>query len=211
MKENRKKDIPKKFREVDSSFIDRLTKGEKGSTPTKFHIFPKKLNFYSKDPKEDIVLLTRLHWIAYLPDLLLVLLFLLLPILLSVISSVFSLSISSALYIGLFMIGVLMALNIFVTAVLKWFYSVIVITDRKIVVVTLQNAFYHSYSEAQFENIEDVTHSTAGFWGNILDVGNLDIDTAGHEIDFRLKIIPKPRELQDIINDLIEMKKKGKI
>ena len=51
MKENRKKDIPKKFREVDSSFIDRLTKGEKGNTSTKFYIFPKKLNFYSKDPK----------------------------------------------------------------------------------------------------------------------------------------------------------------
>lgn len=211
MKEDRKKNIPKKFREVDSSFIDRLTKGEKGSTPTKFYIFPKKLNFYSKDPEEDVVLLTRLHWIAYVPDFLLVLLFLLLPVLLSIISSAFSFPISPVLYIGLFMIGVLVALNIFVTAILKWFYSVIVITDRRIVVVTLQNAFYHSYSEAQLSNIEDVTHTTTGFWGNILDVGNLDIDTAGHEIDFRLKMVPKPRELQDIINDLVEMKKGGKI
>jgi hypothetical protein len=106
---------------------------------------------------------------------------------------------------------VLIALNVLVTAILKWFYSVIVITDRRFVVVNLKSGFYHSYSEAQLKNIEDVTHTMTGFWGNIFDIGNLDVDTAGHEIDFRLKMVPKPRELQDIINDLVEMKKKGKI
>ena len=206
-----KSNIPKKFQNVDSSFIDRLVKEEKDGACTGFKVFPKKLNFYGKDPKEEVVLLTRLHWLAYLPDLLLVLLFLLLPILLSIISSVFNSSISPALYTGLFVLGVLIALNVLVTAILKWFYSVIVITDRRFVVVSLKSGFYHSYSEAQLKNIEDVTHTMAGFWGNIFDIGNLDVDTAGHEIDFRLKMVPKPRELQDIINDLVEMKKKGKI
>jgi len=206
-----KSNIPKKFQNADSSFVDRLVKEEKDGARTGFKVFPKKLNFYGKDPKEEVILLTRLHWLAYLPDLLLVLLFLLLPILLSIISSVFNSSISPALYTGLFILGVLIALNILVTAILKWFYSVIVITDRRFVVVNLQSAFYHSYSEAQLKNIEDVTHTMAGFWGNIFDIGNLDVDTAGHEIDFRLKMVPKPRELQDIINDLVEMKKKGKI
>jgi len=206
-----KSNIPKKFQNTDSSFIDRLVKEEKGGARTGFKVFPKKLNFYGKDPKEEVILLTRLHWLAYLPDLLLVLLFLLLPILLSIISSVFNSSISPALYTGLFVLGVLIALNVLVTAILKWFYSVIVITDRRFVVVNLKSGFYHSYSEAQLKNIEDVTHTMTGFWGNIFDIGNLDVDTAGHEIDFRLKMVPKPRELQDIINDLVEMKKKGKI
>ena len=74
-----KSNIPKKFQNVDSSFIDRLVKEEKDGACTGFKVFPKKLNFYGKDPKEEVVLLTRLHWLAYLPDLLLVLLFLLLP------------------------------------------------------------------------------------------------------------------------------------
>ncbi len=211
MKENRKRAVPKKFREIDSSFISRLLKEEGGGPYSRFSVFPKDLYFYSKDPKEDVVLLTRFHWIAYLPDILLCVLFLFLPIILSVIFSIFTSSVSSTLYIGISIIGVLVALNIFVTTILRWFYSLIVITDRRFVVVTLQNALYHSYSEAQLRNIEDVTHTTAGFWGNIFDVGNLDVDTAGHEIDFRLKMVPRPRELQDIINDLVEMKKGGKI
>ncbi len=205
------KDIPKKFSKVNSSFINRLYAGERMGPLTKFSVFPKKLHFYSKDPGEDVVLLVRIHWIAYVPSFLLVLLFLFLPVLFIAISSNFSSSISAPFYVGLFIVGVLIALNIFITTILRWYYSVIVITDRRIVVVKLQNAFFHSYSEAQLDNIEDVTHTTVGFIGNVFDVGNLDIDTAGHEIDFRLQLLPKPRELQDVINDLVDMKKKGEI
>jgi len=178
---------------------------------TKFSVFPKKLDFYSKDPGEDVVLLVRIHWIAYVTSFLLVLLFLFLPVIFIAISANLNSSVSAPLYVGIFVAGVLIALNIFVTTILKWYYSVIVVTDRRVVVVKLQNAFFHSYSEAQLDKIEDVTHTTAGFIGNVFDVGNLDIDTAGHEIDFRLKFLPRPRELQDVINDLVDMKKKGEI
>ena len=207
----KRKDIPRKFSKVNSSFMNRLYSGENMSPLTKFSVFPKKLDFYSKDPGEDVVLLVRIHWIAYVTSFLLVLLFLFLPVIFIAISANLNSSVSAPLYVGIFVAGVLIALNIFVTTILKWYYSVIVVTDRRVVVVKLQNAFFHSYSEAQLDKIEDVTHTTAGFIGNVFDVGNLDIDTAGHEIDFRLKFLPRPRELQDVINDLVDMKKKGEI
>lgn len=206
-----KRSIPKKFSRVKSSFVNRLYDGERRGSFSRFSVFPKKLHFYSKDPGEEVVLLVRVHPIAYIPGILLVLLFLLLPFLFMIISSTFDTSISPTLFLGLFVVGVGVALNIFVTTILRWYYSVVIITDRRIVVVKLQSAFYHSYSEAQLEKIEDVTHSTAGLIGNVFDVGNLDIDTAGHEIDFRLKLIPRPRELHDVLNDLVDMKKKGEI
>lgn len=210
MKEGNRK-IPKKFSKMESSFMDRLNKGESQGTFNRFTFFPKKLHFYSKDPGEDVVLVVRVHWIGYVKELLFILLFLLLPLLLTYISVLFNAFSSPVIYIGFFVVGILVAMNILITTIVKWYYSVVVVTDRRVVVVKLENAFYHSYSEARLEKIEDVTHSTINFWGNLFDVGNLDIDTAGHEIDFRLKTLPRPRELQDLINDLIDMKKKGKI
>lgn len=210
MKEGNRK-IPKKFSNMESSFMDRLNKGDSQGTFNRFTFFPKKLHFYSKDPGEDVVLVVRVHWIGYVKELLFILLFLLLPLLLTYISVLFNAFSSPVIYIGFFVVGILVAMNILITTIVKWYYSVVVVTDRRVVVVKLENAFYHSYSEARLEKIEDVTHSTISFWGNLFDVGNLDIDTAGHEIDFRLKTLPRPRELQDLINDLIDMKKKGKI
>ncbi len=206
---NRK--IPKKFSKMDSSFMNRMYKGQSHNSLSRFTIFPKELHFYSEDPGEEVVLVVRTHWIGYVKEILFILLFLLLPILLTYISTYFEIFSSAIIYVGFFVVGILVSMNALVTTILKWFYSVVLITDRRVVVVKLDNAFSHSYSEAKLEKIEDVTHTTISFWGNLFDVGNLDIDTAGHEIDFRLKVLPRPRELQDLINDLIDMKKKGEI
>jgi len=206
-----KRRIPKKFANVDKSFINRLYKEEEHGLLTSFSVFPKKLNFYGKDPGEEIVLIVRTHWIAYLPDLFFILISFLIPIFLIWFSKEMDILGSFALYIGVLIVGVVLGINIFVTTILKWYYTVNIVTDQRIVVVRMENAFNHSYAEAQLEKIEDVTHTTIGFWGNFLDVGDVKIDTAGHEVDFHLSTLPRPRELQDVINDLLEMKQKGNI
>ncbi len=72
--------------------------------------------------------------------------------------------ISSYIYL-VFVVGILVAMNILITTIVKWYYSVVVVTDRRVVVVKLENAFYHSYSEARLKKIEDVTHSIINFSG----------------------------------------------
>ncbi len=206
-----RRDIPKKFSNVDKSFVNRLLKEEKHGPLNSFSVFPKKLNFYGKDPGEEVVLVVRSHWIAYLYNSVFFLLFLLLPILIISLSSSFGFLESLQLQMGVLIVGILLSMNIFINTLLKWYYTVNIITDQRIVVVRMENAFYHSYAEAQLEKIEDVTHTTMGFWGNIFDVGDVKIDTAGHEVDFNLRTLPRPRQLQDVINDLLEMKQKGNI
>lgn len=206
-----KKQIPKKFANVDKSFINRLYLGEQHGPFTSFSVFPKRLNFYGKDPDEDIVLIVRTHWIAYVPHMFFVLLTILLPILLLSLSKYLDFLGSPAIYIGMMILGLLIGLNVAITTILKWYYTVNILTDQRIVVIRMENALNHSYAEAQLEKIEDVTHTTMGFWGNLFDVGDVKIDTAGHEVDFTLKTLPRPRELQDVINDLLEMKQKGSI
>ncbi len=206
-----KRRIPKKFSKVDKSFVNRLLQNEDKSVFNTFSVFPKKLNFYGKEPGEEIVLVVRSHFIAYIPSAFFGLLFLILPVLIIALSIKIEFFNSAVIYIGLFIVGIILCINILVTTILKWYYTVNIITDQRIVVVRMDNAFYHLYSEAQLEKIEDVSHKPIGFWSNIFDVGDVDIDTAGHEVDFHLKTLPKPRELQDVINDLLEMKQKGNI
>ena len=203
--------IPKKFAKVDKSFINKLRSEEEHGALTSFSIFPKKVTFYGKDPAEDIVLIVRTHWVAFVPHIVFVLLILALPLIFLALSSQVSFLGTTTLYIGMLIVCLILALNVTITTILKWYYTVNIVTDQRIVVIKMDNAFYHSYAEAQLEKIEDVTHTNIGVLGTIFDVGDVHIDTAGHGVDFHLRMLPRPRELQDVINDLLEMKQKGDI
>lgn len=206
-----KRYIPKKFSKVDKSFVNKLMLEEKHGPLTSFSVFPKKITFYGKDSDEDIILIVRTHWIAFVPHAFFVFLLIFLPFLFLSLSSQVPFLGTTTFYFGMLIVCLTFALNIAVTSILKWYYTVNIITDQRIVVIRMENAFYHSYAEAQLEKIEDVTHTNAGILGTIFDVGDVQIDTAGHGVDFYLKTLPRPRDLQDVINDLLEMKQQGSI
>lgn len=206
----KKRYIPKKFSKANKSFINRVISQRDRSPLTGFSIFPKKVNFYGKDPDEEVVLIARKHWIALFPSVCLTISVALLPFIYMLITLQME-SFSVILYIGVWIVALTLAFNMLITTALRWHYTVAIVTDQRIVSIRMDNAFYHSYSEAQLEKIEDVTHTTIGFLGSIFDYGDVQIDTAGHDVDFILTKIPRPRELQDVINDLLEMKQKGEI
>ncbi len=206
-----KQEIPEKFQNTHKSFVKKLFKQNNQLHTRSFMPFPKNISFYGKDKGEEIVLIVRQHWIAYLPNIAIALLILLLPLVLLSISFSSPLVGTPTLYIGMLIVAGTASFNILITTIARWFYTITIVTDERIVAVKMQNAFSHSYVEAQLEKIEDVTHRTVGFLGTFLDVGDVDIDTAGHEIDFRLTLLPRPRDIQDVLNDLLEMKQKGDI
>ncbi len=208
---NSDKRIPKKFQKSNKTFVERVFHQQEDLHTPGLLAFPKKVSFYGKDSDEDIVLIVRRHWIAYIPDMFIILLVLLVPLILLLLSTKFVFLGSPVLYIGMFALSIALGSTLILTTILKWYYTIHIVTDQRIVVVKMNNAFYHSYSEAQLEKIEDINHKHVGFLGTFFDVGNLDIDTAGHGVDFTLSMLPRPREMQDILNDLLEMKQKGEI
>lgn len=203
--------IPKKFAKVDKSFVKKLRLEEEHGPLTSFIVFPKEVDFYGKDNDEDIVLIVRTHWVAFVPHMIFVLLLLLIPLLLLALSFQITVLGSVVLHIGILVMCLALAFNVAVTTILKWYYTVNIITDQRIVVIRMENAFYHSYAEAQLEKIENVTHTNVGIISTLFDVGDVKIETAGHGVDFSMKTLPRPRELQDVINDLLEMKQGGHI
>ncbi len=200
-----KKDIPKKLRGSKRSFISSLS--NESSDKGLLRVFPKDVSFHGQDKGEDIILIVRAHWITWVPQILVSLVFVILPFLLMFVFQ----DLSTSLIAGLVILGIVVSVTNTVNTFFKWFYSVNIVTTERIVDVDFVNAFQHRFSEAQLEKIEDVSHTHTGFIGSFFDVGTVFIQTAATQAEFEFQNIPRPRDVQDTLNDLLEMKQKGEI
>ena len=199
------KDIPKKLRKTQKSFIKTLS--NESSDKGLLRVFPKDISFHGQDKGEDVVLVVRAHWITWAPSFLLSIFIVCLPIILTSLIG----GISIPLFWGLILLGILISLTIVLNTFFKWFYSVNIITTQRIIDVDFVNAFQHKFSEAQLEKIEDISHEHVGLVGSLFDVGTVYIQTAASQAEFEFQNIPRPRDVQDTLNDLLEMKQKGEI
>ena len=200
-----KKDIPKNLRKTQKSFLKTLSNESRDKGLLR--VFPKDISFHGQDKGEDIVVVVRAHWITWIPQIFISLILVILPFFLMLLSITFS----PALMIGLILLSVVVAITNALSAFFKWFYSVNIITTQRIIDVDFINAFQHKFSEAQLEKIEDISHEHVGFLGSLFDVGTVYIQTAASNAEFEFQNIPRPRDIQDTLNDLLEMKQGGEI
>jgi hypothetical protein len=205
-----KTDIPKKFRDKRFTFVDKLTDALEKDKNVK--IFPKNVNFVRKEKDEEIILVTRRHWISYVTHILLAFFIPLVPIMLLVLSQNASyLYGKTTIYIGLFIASLVISINIIVTALIQWYYNVSIITDKRILSLRVVSIFQHKYTEILWRKIQDVSHDSIGPLSSIFDIGNVYLDTAGEGVDLVLKFVPQPRDVQDVIDNLIDLAHKGKL
>ena len=205
--------VPKKFQGVKKSFMEKLEGSVGDRVFATFCAFPNKVSFNGKDEKEEVILVIRRDLASLLPQIGFVIAFLLAP--LAVIATLSALGVegTAAIQFGLggslifVLIGIAAAFDTF----LKWFYSINIITDERIVDVDFSNVLYHRFSEAQLEQVQDVTHKVSGILGSIFDYGSVYIQTAGTNRELEFVNVPRPRDIQDVLLDLLEMKQKGDI
>ena len=200
-----KKDIPKKIRDTKKSFLETLS--NEHSDRGLLRVFPKDVSFHGQDKDEDIILVVRAHWITWIPQMFFSLVIIFLPFLLMLVF----IKLSTVLLVGLILLSVIVSITNLLTTFFKWFYSVNIVTTQRIIDVDFINAFQHKFSEAQLEKIEDISHEHVGFLGSLFDVGTVFIQTAASQSEFEFQNIPRPRDIQDALNDLLEMKQGGEI
>jgi len=197
--------IPKKFRKLNKSFLDHIQMGNNSS----FMSFPRGLTFLGKEKEENVILIVRSHWIMYVPHLFLALLSLTLPFLFRLVIP--ELTENLSLFIVFFIFSGLLFLTVLVFAIVKWYFNVNIITDQRVIDLDFTSVLSHTSSEARLERIEDVTHKQIGILSSVFDIGTLYIQTAGAKAEIEFDNIPRPREVQDILYDLLESKQKGEI
>lgn len=197
--------IPKKFRNIKKSFIDNISKGNNHS----FMSFPKGLSFHGKEQGEEVILIIRSHWIVYLPQAVCTLLVWILPWILGAIAP--SLLNNVAIFISIILTAFVIGVSILIDVIVKWYYNVSIITDQRVIDLDYPNIMSHSMTEAQLEKIEDVTQKQVGAMGSLFDFGTVYVQTAGTSQNIEFQNIPRPRDVQDILVDLLESKQKGEI
>ena len=101
------------------------------------------------------------------------------------------------------------SISMFFFSFTKWFFNVFMVTSTRIIDLDYITIFDSRWSGAALQSIEDVSHSTPGFLSTLFDMGNLYIQTAAEREEFEIKRISKPRDVQDIIMDLVENAKKN--
>lgn len=205
MNEVEKINIPEKFQKIDRTFLNHL-RNEKGSV---FMPFPRNTSFLGKEDDESVVLILRKHWQFLLPTILECIFLLLLPFILSVIIP--NLPNRGLFVFSLFLVSLLISLSLLIYRYVRWFYNVNIITDQRVIDMDFETLFSHKTTEARLEKIEDITFKQIGILSNLFDIGSIYIQTAGAKSEIEFKGIHNPKQVQDILSDLLESKKKGEI
>lgn len=161
---------------------------------------PDNIDFLNRDPEEHIVLLLRKHPITNVPSSVITFLMIIAPGILSVLDIVQSLpnSFQWILLIIWYMITTAFVLEQF----LSWFFHVTLITDERIIEIDFLHLLYREMTDANLDQIQDVTVEMGGLVRTFLNYGDVIVQTAGEQVKLRLEAVPHPDNVAKILRQL---------
>lgn len=175
-------------------------------------VYPKVAHFDGQDVHETIILFLRQHPIVLVPDVFRSLMILAIGVIIALgigaIADSSGLKLGATVFVLLTFVIVVGVTNLFFSF-LRWYYTVFVITSTRIVDIDFVTLFDARMSSTLLEVIQDVSQSSPGFFSALFDMGSLMIQTAGETTRFEIANIPRPRDVQDVLMDLIENMKKN--
>jgi len=174
--------------------------GHSHSPMAAFAYYPDKVKFVAADNKEKIVLLLRKHPITNLKWLTTAALMILAPSLVGFMSPFLSLPENFQLI--LMMGWYLIVLAYIIEQFLDWYFNVNIVTDERIFDVDFVNLIYREITDANIDQIQDVTVQMGGVLGTTFDYGNVVIQTAAEIPQIEFTSVPKPDAVAQILREL---------
>ncbi|MCC7357380.1 PH domain-containing protein [Candidatus Uhrbacteria bacterium] len=146
---------------------------------------------------ENVVRLTRRHVLTLAPGLILALILIVLPFFL--LFPLFSLGVLGVMMFG---ISVLIGIGIAYRTFVLWDADVLLMTTHRLVDVDQKGLFTRNVTEAQMQNIQDVSWSKKGIWETIFRMGSVSIQTAGASSNIEAIKVSEPQRLAEFLNDI---------
>jgi membrane protein YdbS with pleckstrin-like domain len=163
-------------------------------------LYPDKVKFLNKDPQEKVVLMLRSHPITNLGWIVLSFLMLIAPSFASVLTFIDLLP--TDFQIVAYMIWYLMTTAFILERFLIWFFHVNIVTDERILDVDFVSLFFRDMSDANIDQIQDVTVEIGGAVRTFFDFGDVVIQTAAEVPRITFEAIPHPDRVARILRDL---------
>ncbi|MHB8575116.1 MAG: YdbT family protein [Dehalococcoidia bacterium] len=151
---------------------------------------------------EEVVLVTRRHWLYFVPRFIGYALTALLPaIVLLVVLGVAGKAKGTALTVAAIISAVWILLWLVRIALLKYRYDhdIWVVTNMRMVDLIANNPMNFHMSSADLVELEDVTTSRDGPLQSMFDYGNLECQTAGQVRHFTFRGVPDPRRIAALV------------
>lgn len=162
---------------------------------------------FELEPGEHIVKQVRKHWFLFLTELLPYAILAIIPFALP---KLLVLAPPMAAYATLFdyhepltraALGVWLLISWTAAwgAFTKYFLNVWVLTNQRIVTIKQRRFFNREVSSLLLTRVQDVTTNVAGVLSSLLGIGDIKVQSAGADIEFTMRGIPRPEQMRDLI------------
>ncbi|MHA2055296.1 MAG: hypothetical protein ACW99F_17085 [Candidatus Hodarchaeales archaeon] len=205
-KQNRKKaTVPKniKKKSKNHSFSKKiLTKRyTKDRHPlSSFRFYPEHADFLNKDPEEKVILLLRKHSFTNLGWILKSFVIIIAPAFITILPF-FTLMPYGFQIISILSWYLLVSAYVF-EKFLSWFYHANIITDERIFDIDFNHMTNRKITDAEIDQIQDVTVEISGTIGTVLNYGNVLIQTAAEIPQVEFESVPEPDKVARILREL---------
>jgi uncharacterized membrane protein YdbT with pleckstrin-like domain len=107
---------------------------------------------------------------------------------------------------GLIILGLLVSILL---AYINWVDDVYIMTNRRIIDIERKLMFlYEDRMDVEYKNIRDVKVTLPNLLLNLLDIGNVEVETPGNSPNLVFAMVHHPLFIQDKINELKGLKEK---
>lgn len=177
------------------------------------HIFPsflqrpQKVLFSHQDPDEHIEVLLRQHWFSLVPVFFTTLFLILVPFFISFLISYFGflpITLPENLKISFWTLWYLMILIYLIEKFLFWYFNVFILTNKHLVDIDFNSLLSQKMVQFQLGDVESAQAKTKGIFSTYLGFGDVEIQTEATSQLARLDMVPRPREVADLINSFKE-------
>ncbi|OGM14931.1 hypothetical protein A3A76_02265 [Candidatus Woesebacteria bacterium RIFCSPLOWO2_01_FULL_39_23] len=195
---------PSSLKEVETmKSIDhqvKIPEESQGGPISAFNYYPKNVNFINKDPEEKVILFLRRHPVTNLSWVVLTFVLIIAPSFLTVMPFFDALPLKAGTL--LILIWYLMTLTYAFQKFLDWFFSVNIVTDERIFDVDFYNLVYRKMTDANIDQIQDVTVQIGGGIRTIFNYGDVLIQTAAEIPEIEFESVPQPDKVSKILREL---------
>lgn len=174
--------------------------GHSNSPLSAYCYFPNRVKFVAADSEEKIVLLLRRHPITNLKWMILALLMITAPLVASILLDLTSIPLSFQV-VGM-MFWYLITVAFVFEQFLSWFFNVYIVTDERVFDVDFVNLVYREISDADLDQIQDVTVRVGSVIRTLFDFGDILIQTAAEVPELEFEAVPHPDKVAQILREL---------
>lgn len=151
-------------------------------------------------PNEEVLLVVRSSFVPQIPAFLGAMLFFLAPFFL-----LYPLFRWGTYGVIVFCVWVVVSMLVLWRFFRRYAYSLLILTDHRLIDVDQKGLFDRVVTESSFEEITDVSTHTKGFFPNVFRYGAISVLREGSAPDLLFPCVPRPSRVQTILNDLRSM------